>query len=90
MPVCNLLYNRPLIPFFQPLVKQEEWGEWYLGEDFSFCERALQAGHLCYADPAIRLWHVGRYAYGWEDAGGKIPRFPQYEFHVSDQTTQRP
>ena len=48
-------------------------GYWYLGEDYSFCERARQCGYKIMADTSIRLWHIGEYAYGWEDAGPARP-----------------
>jgi hypothetical protein len=39
----------------------------YLGEDYSLCERARATGSLIWADSRIRVGHVGRYRYGWED-----------------------
>ena len=27
------------------------------------------------ADTTIRLWHIGNYEYGWEDAGREVNRF---------------
>jgi len=55
-------------------------GYWYLGEDYAFCERARQAGHKVIVDTTIRLGHVGRYTYGWEDAGQAVPRVPGATF----------
>ncbi len=46
----------------------------YLSEDYAFCERAGQAGHRIVVDSTIRLGHVGKYNYAWEDAGQAIPR----------------
>jgi hypothetical protein len=57
---------------------------WYLSEDFSFSHRARQAGYKIFADTTIRLGHIGRYSYAWEDAGMTLPRFGSFEFHVSD------
>jgi hypothetical protein len=57
---------------------------WYLSEDFSFSHRARQAGYKIFADTTIRLGHIGRYSYAWEDAGMTLPRFGAFEFHVSD------
>jgi len=60
LPVCNEHFGDPLIPFFQPLVTEEEGSHRYLGEDFAFCHRARQAGRL--------------YAPGMEITGGaRIP-----------------
>ena len=69
LPVCNEGFGRPMIPFFQPLVRPLDAGHWYLAEDFAFCERARQCGYMIRADTTIRLWHIGNYRYGWEDAG---------------------
>jgi hypothetical protein len=143
LPVCNLQFNKPLVPFFMTMVVEVEeedrrsdvggqkpegaWAEahatgsvadthspthhspqpnaggqspfasptaqkgtvpaprhWYLSEDFSFSHRARQAGYKIFADTTIRLGHIGRYSYAWEDAGMTMPRFGAFEFHVSD------
>ena len=70
LPVCNRRFGTPLVPFFQPLVVPEPTGPWSLSEDYAFCERARQCGFQVVADTSVRLWHVGPYRYGWEDAGG--------------------
>jgi hypothetical protein len=54
----------------------------YLTEDFAFCERARQAGLKIMADTTVRLWRVGTYGFGWEDAGGDPERFDTYHFNV--------
>jgi hypothetical protein len=54
----------------------------YLTEDFAFCERARQAGLKIMADSTIRLWRVGTYGFGWEDAGSDPERFDTYHFNV--------
>lgn len=86
LPVCNRHFQTPLVPYFGPLV----WGEgeqaWYLSEDYSFCERARRSGFRVLADTRIRLWHVGAYRYGWEDAGRDVERFDDYTFHLTDAT----
>ncbi len=56
LPVCNEHANRPMWPFFQPLVRTAPWhskraanangvltGHWYLAEDFKFSHRARQS-----------------------------------------------
>jgi hypothetical protein len=61
-------------------------GSWYLSEDYAFCARARQCGFQIMADTTIRLWHVGSYRYGWEDAGGDKQRFGTYScsFNTKD------
>ena len=34
------------------------------------------------ADTSIRLWHVGPYRYGWEDAGKSHDRYADYTFSL--------
>jgi hypothetical protein len=57
---------------------------WYLSEDYSFCERARQCGYKIMADTSIRLWHIGDYRYGWEDAGQDRPRHDSFLFLMND------
>ncbi len=83
LPVCNERFGRPMIPFFQPMVRPIEEGHWYLAEDYAFCERAQQCGYRIYADTSIRLWHIGSYQYGWEDAGLKRQRFDTFTLNFS-------
>jgi hypothetical protein len=97
LPLCNTRFGRGCWPFFQPYwVEEENLGfgvrdsenvetkvrHRYLTEDFAFCERARQAGLKVMADTTIRLWRVGSYGFGWEDAGGDPERFDTYHFHV--------
>ena len=83
LPVCNQRFKGlPLVPYFAPLVVGEGEQAWYLGEDYSFCERARRCGFQILADTSIRLWHVGSYRYGWEDAGRDVERFRDYTFNV--------
>ncbi len=82
LPVCNRRFGSPLVPYFAPLVAADGSGPWYLGEDYAFCERARLAGVKVMADTTIRLWHVGGYRYGWEDARADKERFGDYTFHM--------
>jgi hypothetical protein len=82
LPTCNAQFGTPLVPYYQPLVKQTDDGAWYLSEDFAFSERARQAGISVHADTRIRLRHIGRYAYQWEDAGAEPKRHATYRFVV--------
>jgi hypothetical protein len=66
---------RPIVPYFLPMCAMLEGKPRYLAEDFSFCHRARQCGFRVMADTRIRLWHIGRYRYGWEDALGPRERF---------------
>jgi hypothetical protein len=85
LPVCNQRFSSLLVPFFEPMSVPEPGGRWALSEDYAFCERARRAGFAVMADTTIRLWHVGTYRYGWEDAGSTKERFASYRFHLPDQ-----
>lgn len=91
MAECNLGFRRPLVPYFAPLVGADGRGDpWYLAEDFAFCERARRCGFGAAADTRVRLWHVGPYRYGWEDAGRDAERFGDYTFHLGDADAATP
>jgi hypothetical protein len=82
LPECNARFGEAFIPFYMPLVQETELGAWYLAEDFAFSERARRAGFKVQADTRIRLRHIGRYAYQWEDAGGEVRRHDSFRFIV--------
>ncbi|MFO0636272.1 MAG: hypothetical protein U0168_25860 [Nannocystaceae bacterium] len=83
LPSCNEIYGERMLPFFQPMIVPDAVGHSYLPEDFAFCERARQAGIEIVADTSIRLWHIGSYPYGWEDAGREVQRFTDFTFHIT-------
>lgn len=81
LPICNQRFQRPVLPFFLPLIVSEGTDDhWMLGEDFAFCERARRAGFDIHADTTLRLEHVGSFGYGWEDAGLARARFESFRF----------
>ena len=83
LPDCNTRYDKhPMVPYFQPMIVQDGEYHDYLAEDFAFCERAKAAGIKVMADTSIRLFHVGTYPYGWEDAGREVERFGDYTFNI--------
>ena len=83
LPVCNERFREALVPFFMPMVMTDEFGPWYLGEDYAFCERVRQCGFKILVDTTIRLWHIGNYKYSWEDAGQRMERYGTYNFSTS-------
>jgi len=90
LPVCNERFGTAMVPFFQPLAQGCEDGHWYLAEDYAFCERARQCGYRIMADTAVRLWHIGSYAFGWEDAGMERPRVASFTLHFPDAQEGNP
>ena len=93
---CTDHHGKPFTPFFFPMTIPHPPGrfegddvDWYLGEDYSFCERAGRAGMVVHADTSVRLLHYGRYGYGWEDAGEERPRYPDYTYHLGSELGDR-
>ncbi len=95
MPICNTRFGERVVPYFQPLVIADDRppaanalpssgsDHWYLGDDYSFCERVRQAGFKIMADSTIRLLHFGIYGYSWEEAGADTKRYGSYDYHLS-------
>lgn len=85
LPVCNAWAERPVVPFFLPMIVERQPGQpWYLGEDFAFFERLRQCGQRIYADTTVRLWHIGAHGYSWEEAGADVPRYATYHFNMPE------
>ncbi len=59
-------------------------GTVYHSEDYAFCERARRSGLAIHADTSVRVWHIGDYRYGWEDAGGDPRRFTDYVYRIAE------
>jgi hypothetical protein len=82
LPLANERFGSPVLPFFQPLLLEVEDGQWYLAEDYAFCERARRCGYRIVADTTIRLWHHGGYGFGWEDSGTQLKRNATFTLHL--------
>lgn len=52
---------------FTPFTVPGPNGPIYLSEDYALCERAIRAGFTVHVNPAVRLLHVGQYAFSLED-----------------------
>lgn len=81
LPTCNKHFGRPVVPYFLPMAVPAGDDFWYLGEDFAFCERAIRCGYKVMADTRIRLGHIGRQTYQWEDAGSSRERYASFTFN---------
>lgn len=60
--VIERLTKKFLVPNL-PMIYREE----YLSEDFAFCERARNLGYKIYAEPTIKLGHMGNYLFTLSD-----------------------
>lgn len=77
LPLCNTSFSAPQIPFFKPDVWKVKKKYYYLGEDFSFCKRARKCGYKIMLDSTIKLGHVGRYHYEWQDVVNQVGEVPK-------------
>ena len=83
LPLCNARWGHGVWPFFMPMfVPDGDRGPHYLGEDWAFSHRLHQIGIVPIADTSIRLWHFGRYPFGWEDAGADPVRYRDYLYRL--------
>ncbi|MCZ2340350.1 MAG: hypothetical protein LC104_00975 [Bacteroidales bacterium] len=83
LPACDTPGSRPLIPYFQPLVRPRGTGEWYLADGAAFCHRARAAGIPVVVDTTLRLSRMGRTAWSWEEAGSSPRRFATFRYQVA-------
>jgi hypothetical protein len=89
---CCTRHSGAVWPFFLPMTVQEPSGEWtYMGEDYAFCWRCRAAGIPIILDTRIRLFHLGLYPYGWEEAAGiKVLREDGLEIaHFPEETGEQ-
>jgi hypothetical protein len=83
LPLCNTKWGRGVWPFFMPLIVPHDGDKpHYLGEDWAFSHRLREIGVTPLADASVRLWHYGRYGYGWEDAGSDVARYRSYNYRL--------
>jgi hypothetical protein len=83
LPYCRMAHTFGW-PFFMPIIVEEDGETRYLAEDYAFCWRCHQLGISPLIDASFRLYHIGDYAYGWEEGAGEyIPRSRnlKYEIH---------
>jgi hypothetical protein len=83
LPLCNTRFGQGIYPYFLPMIAPDGKGSWYLSEDYAFCERAHQCGYRVMADTTIRLWHVGRYGYTWEDIANPRDRLANLNVNMN-------
>jgi hypothetical protein len=84
LPYCRMA-DRYGWPFFQPLIVEENGETLYLCEDYAFCHRLRQAGITPMADTSFRIYHIGDYAYGVEEASGVyVTRSRNVEYQIAE------
>lgn len=67
LPLCHRGNALEHYPFYLPFVVDGEDGPELLSEDYALCERARRAGFETFANPAVRLEHVGEQGFVLED-----------------------
>jgi len=67
LPICNTSFSAETIPFFRPEIWSENGTDLFLGEDFSFSKNCKAIGYKPMLDTRIKLKHIGKYEYSWED-----------------------
>ncbi len=87
LPACNQRFGPDLFPWFMPMLVPDGSGQWYLSEDYAFCERARQAGFRVMADTKIRLFHLGTHGFSWEEAGKDLDRYASYTYRIHRSET---
>lgn len=80
LPLCNTSFDCPSYPWFKPNVWEEEGQTYYLGEDFSFCKYAQKCGFEIFIDSTIKLGHIGKYEYTWEDLAYKKKKISNLKY----------
>ena len=94
LPDCNQRFGPPVTPWFFPELAPDGAGWWYLAEDYAFCNRARKCGYQVMADTTIRLTHVGRHPFTWEEFMARQSRYATLELKLegnsSGQTSSTP
>jgi hypothetical protein len=90
LPYCRMAHTWGW-PFFMPAIVQEDGETRYLAEDYAFCWRCHQLNVAPLVDTSFRLYHIGDYAYGWEEGAGEyIPRSRNLEYQIRNPPLVKP
>ena len=90
LPLCRMAedYGYPL---FMPFHCEEGGEQRYFCEDYAFCKRLETCGIPLLIDTSFRLYHIGGYAYGWEEArGAYIPRERDCDLTFEERPCPKP
>jgi hypothetical protein len=79
---CRTMGGENVIPFFLPEIVPTEDGNWYMAEDYAFVERAKNCGFATLVDTSIRLGHIGKYSFTWEDVGMDRKQFSSFSLDL--------
>jgi hypothetical protein len=78
LPVCS----GGVVPYFSNIIGNSDGKSYLLSEHYSFCEMARRAGLKVMADTTIRLGHIGKYSYSWEEVAAPVQRVTSVEFQA--------
>ncbi len=82
--------GKMITPYFLPLVAAKNSGHYYLSEDYSFTHRAKEAGFIPMADTTIRVGHIGRKEYTWDDLTWSPERLESLEIAIGESSWKFP
>lgn len=84
LPLCGIDGEVRVVPYFTHLItpRADKKGWHFFGEDYSYCYRARACGYIVKADTRIRVGHIGKYLYCWEDIDTQLERFDTYCYRV--------
>lgn len=71
---------QPICPYFVPKVIEQAGQSVYLSEDYSFCHRARQVGLSPVADTRLKIGHIGRHAFTWDNFA--LAQYEAMEFSI--------
>ncbi len=74
--------GKMITPYFRPVIAKKAYGPTYLSEDYSFTDRAKRAGFTPMADTTIRVGHIGRKEYTWDDLTWSPDRLATLEIEL--------
>ena len=86
LPNCKNEGGKLFSPFFLPFtIPNPDGTHHYLIDDGAFCTRARQSGYKVFVDTSIRLGHIGKYEYSWEEITDRKERRTSFTVHITQE-----
>lgn len=85
LPDCRSDQGKLFSPYFLPFtIPNPDGTHTYLIDDGAFCTRARQCGYNVMVDTMIRLGHIGKYEYSWEEITDNKQRLNSLSLHIKE------